>query len=129
MMVPVFDTNILIDFLQGNPKAKAEFDLYEEKIISRITWMEVMIGVKGREQEDLVRAFLASFTVADIDSHISNEAVKIRRGTRIKLPDAIILATARCNNALLVTRNTRDFKEDSPEVRVPYVTVLKNPVS
>jgi len=125
MMVPVFDSNILIDFLQGLPQAKEEFDLYEEKMISRITWMEVMIGVKDPSHEDLVRSFLASFSVMDIDSGISNEAVNIRRGSKIRLPDAIILATARCHNAILVTRNTRDFKEDSPEVRVPYVTVRK----
>jgi predicted nucleic acid-binding protein len=86
-------------------------------------------GVKDSEQEDPVRAFLASFTASNIDSHVSNEAVKIRRGSQIKFPDAIILATARSNNAFLVTSNTRDFKEDSPEVRVPFVTVLKNSVS
>ena len=33
----------------------------------------------------------------------------MRRERRIKLPDAIILATAEIENRLLITRNTRDF--------------------
>jgi predicted nucleic acid-binding protein len=47
-------------------------------------------------------------------------AVRIRRGARIKLPDAIIWASARTNGALLMTRNTKDYPKDDPFVRVPY---------
>ena len=35
----------------------------------------------------------------------------IRRNHTIKLPDAIIAATADCENLTLVTRNTNDFKK------------------
>jgi predicted nucleic acid-binding protein len=38
----------------------------------------------------------------------------------MRLPDAIILATARAESALLVTRNTKDFPRDDPASRVPY---------
>ena len=36
------------------------------------------------------------------------------------VPDAIILATARVENLILVTRNTKDFAADEPGIRVPY---------
>jgi predicted nucleic acid-binding protein len=36
------------------------------------------------------------------------------------LPDAIILATARCHQLQLATRNTRDFPEELAGVVVPY---------
>jgi hypothetical protein len=38
----------------------------------------------------------------------------------MKLPDAIIWASARCNGRLLVTRNTKDFPAGDPVVRYPY---------
>jgi predicted nucleic acid-binding protein len=39
---------------------------------------------------------------------------------RIKLPDAIILATARVSNRQLVTRNIKDFPAGTAGVRAPY---------
>ncbi len=38
----------------------------------------------------------------------------------MKLLDAIILATAQVNGAILITRNTHDFPAAMPGVRVPY---------
>ena len=37
-----FDSNILIDLLDGDIRAKAEIDRAERPWISRITWIEVM---------------------------------------------------------------------------------------
>jgi predicted nucleic acid-binding protein len=51
---------------------------------------------------------------------IAEQAVALRRDRRVKLPDAVIWATARSMGALLVTRNTKDFPADDPGVRVPY---------
>ena len=55
-----------------------------------------------------------------IDSEIAGIAVTIRRRFKIRLPDAIIWASAQRENALLVSRNTKDFPVDSPGVRAPY---------
>jgi len=38
----------------------------------------------------------------------------------MRLPDALIWASAQHESALLVSRNTRDFPADAPGVRVPY---------
>ena len=38
----------------------------------------------------------------------------------MKLPDALVRASAQAEAALLVTRNIRDFPADDPGVRVPY---------
>ncbi|MEY4760096.1 MAG: hypothetical protein RLZZ268_1594 [Cyanobacteriota bacterium] len=46
--------------------------------------------------------------------------VACRRSLGLKIPDAIILATARCHRLQLVTRNTRDFPESLGDVQVPY---------
>ena len=56
----------------------------------------------------------------DITRPIAREAVTLRRAHKMKLPDAIIWATAQTESALLVTRNTRDFPKHEPGIRVPY---------
>ena len=116
---PLFDTNILIDFIAGLPQAKKELSRYSSRSISIATWIEVLTGV-APNQESMARAFLKSFTIYHTTEEISEQAVLVRRRLRIKLPDAIILATAEVEDLLLVTRNTRDFPEGMSGVRVPY---------
>jgi predicted nucleic acid-binding protein len=44
----------------------------------------------------------------------------MRRQMRIKMPDAIILATAEVAGRVLVTRNVKDFPSGMRGVKVPY---------
>jgi predicted nucleic acid-binding protein len=119
MVKVLFDTNILIDYLNGVKEAKRELERFEDKAISVITWMEVMVGTTP-ETEAGTRAFLAGFAHLAINDQVAERAVALRQGKRIKLPDAIVWATAQTSSRLLVTRNTRDFTADEPGVRVPY---------
>ena len=122
LMKAVFDSNILIDYLNGIPESKDELSLYSDKHISIISWIEVMAGVSGSNKEEkTVRKFLDSFTLRNVTLAIAEKSVTIRKQNRIRLPDSIIWATAQTENLLLVTRNTRDFPEDNPGIRVPYV--------
>lgn len=118
-MRALFDTNILIDYLNGIELAREELERFPEALISVITWTEVMVGTKP-EEEIAVRKFLARFKQVPIDQKVAERAVLIRLKTRIRLPDAIIRASAELENALLVSRNTKDFPEGEPWVRVPY---------
>ena len=115
----LLDTNVLIDYLNGVDAASDEIARYDNPMISPITWMEVMVGALDHEQ-DAVRAFLARFVQVAIDAEVADAAVALRRVHRLRLPDAIIWASAHCENALLVTRNTKDFPADAPNVRIPY---------
>jgi predicted nucleic acid-binding protein len=118
-MRATFDTNILVDFLNGVDSARREIDRFDERSISIVTWMEVMVGTIP-DDEPAVRAFLRSFRVVPIDDAVASEAVTLRRAHRIRLPDAIIWATARTERALLVTRNTKDLPSGDVGIRVPY---------
>lgn len=120
MVKALFDTNILIDFLNGRDEARQEMSRYEEKAISIITWMEVMIGTEEAVAEQ-TRAFLQSFTIIPLADAVAERAVSLRRKARIKLPDAVIWASADVHSMLLVTRNTKDFPTDAPGIRVPYM--------
>jgi len=118
----VFDTNILIDDLRDVAAATEELQRYgpEDKSISLITWIEVFAGAKPTN-EAVTRALLYEFHVLSATEEIAERSAVIRRDSRIKLPDAIIWATAQVGGPMLVTRNTRDYPPGSISVRVPYV--------
>lgn len=119
-MKAVFDTNILIDYLKGIDAARQELDRHDRPLLSVISWMEVMVGAVDDAEGTRIRRFLARFDTQPVDTRVAEIAVRLRRERRIRLPDAIIWATARTRDALLVTRNTRDFPAHEPDVRVPY---------
>jgi predicted nucleic acid-binding protein len=81
--------------------------------------MEVMVGARRLNQEQATRRFLARFTHLPVSEAVVEQAVSIRSKYGIKLPDAIIDATAQSENRLLITRNVKDFK-NSPSVIFPY---------
>lgn len=118
-MKALLDTNILIDYLNGVEAARNEIQRYTAPCISPISWMEVMVGASA-EDEPVLRRFLAGFQQLAIDREIAERAVLIRRQSRIRLPDAIIWASAQSIGALLVTRNSKDFPASEPGVRIPY---------
>jgi len=118
-VIAVFDTNIIIDALNGLSEADAEYALYERVLISRITWMEVLVG--AQEDDTQLRDFIEThFEIIPLDLEVAEVAVRLRRTHRIRLPDAIIWATAQARHAVLVSRNTKDFNRDWDGIRIPY---------
>jgi predicted nucleic acid-binding protein len=120
-----FDSNIVIDALRGFPQAHRELrrgrSMGGRLWVSRLVWTEVMSKGSG---EALSRAqyFLTGFGIDEIDEEVSARAALLRRERpRLKLPDAIILASALTRGRILVTRNTKDFPVDMPGVRIPYL--------
>ena len=119
-MKAVFDTNILVDYLAGIEAAKDELARYRIRQISIITVIELMVGAQDAGQEASIRGFLSSFEVLELSTEIADEAIRLRRQLRLKIPDAIVYATARTQGCLLVSRNTRELKSEWPDIRIPY---------
>jgi predicted nucleic acid-binding protein len=116
----LFDTNILIDHLNGVSKATQEIARSKNPAISVITWIEVMTGAASSSEEAILRAFLSNFQYLEMTREVAERAAVIRRQKRLKMPDAIILATAEAGGRLLVTRNVKDFPSGTRGVRAPY---------
>lgn len=122
----LFDTNIFIDMLGGCHQASIELNSYDEPAISAITYMELRAGEIARPQDkSRLDALLTTFTLLPIDWEITNVAIAIRGNSlvippKIKLPDAIIGATAVRWGLALVTRNPMDFAALSIPLHVPY---------
>lgn len=119
-MTGLLDTNILIDLLAGYEPARKEAAKYTALAISRVSWMEVLIGAPDAAIQSTWESFLDEFDVVELDEEVCRQAIALRKQHRMKLPDAIIWASSIIYGANLVTRNTRDFPPTTPGVRVPY---------
>jgi len=107
----LIDTNVVIDFSHGifSEKSKnfvAEI-LNKEPIISAITQIE-LLGFSVVPPQ--IESFVRYTSIVGINNSVIEKTIEIRKRHRIKLPDAIIAATALVNNLTLLTRNIADFK-------------------
>jgi predicted nucleic acid-binding protein len=115
----LFDTCILVDRLRGVDAARIEIDACETPAISIVTRIEILAGGPA-VAEAATRRLLAQFTTIPLDDEIAERTAGIRRETRLKLPDAVILATALGRGLTLVTRDEKAFGLEHPGVRIPY---------
>ncbi|HVT63150.1 MAG TPA: type II toxin-antitoxin system VapC family toxin [Legionellaceae bacterium] len=109
----LIDTNVVSDYLSASFSAKgtAFLDDIIDAIphISVITQIELLCWDAGAATEQKVKNFIADSVIMEIDSEVISRCVSLRKGKRIKTPDAIIAATALANEYVLVTGNERDF--------------------
>lgn len=104
-MTGLLDTNIALYLLGGRLAAPLPSGDYG---VSVITEMELLSWPSLRpEEETRVNAFLSSVTVCDLTPAIRTRTVQLRRDERLKLPDAIICATAIENGVDLWTNDAR----------------------
>ena len=114
-MSKVFDSNILIYHLNGRLNALGismlEQGLQENAAISIITRIEIL-GWSGQSGEALLlaRNLLDRFVEQPLTDEVADLCIELRQQRRLKIPDAIIGATALHMNLPLVTRNTDDFR-------------------
>jgi predicted nucleic acid-binding protein len=99
----VFDTNILIDYLNGIEDAKIELAKYSIRQISVISLIEVMVGATTESEENAIRGFLGTFEILELSAEIASQAIAIRKQYCLKIPDAIVYATARTQGCMLVS--------------------------
>ena len=111
----LIDSNILIYFLNNQLPAEAEAFLKRAIInraaISVITRIEILSRPGDetsihRPDVDLINQFVEQ----PLTEEIVQKCIDLRRSHRIKIPDAIIAATALYLQIPLATRNTDDFK-------------------
>jgi len=83
--------------------------------------MEVLgFHFRNPKEEDFIREMTEVFRLLFIDQKVADMAIEIRRKCRIKLPDAIIAATAKVLNLCLVTRNIHDFEKVEIQIANPF---------
>ena len=101
----LLDTDIFVDHLRGARRISPGDDTIAYSVVTRA---ELMAG-RGTE-EDQVTLLLAPFLELHVDRAVAERAGRLSRGSRLRLPDALIAATALEHDRTLVTRNIRDFE-------------------
>lgn len=98
----LLDTNAIIYFLNGKFLLNNEYNIF----ISIISEIELLCYPKiTSEEENIIKDFLNNINIINLDKYIKHETIAIKREISIKLPDAIILATAKVNNLILLTQD------------------------
>lgn len=107
----VIDTNVLIAWQKARRLIGVEKDSEVMPVYSVITQIEAL-GFHGlsEESERVIESYIGVGQTVGIDAEIIAETIRIRKQARIKTPDAIIAATALCQDVELWTANTDDFK-------------------
>lgn len=126
----VVDTAPIIYLLEGHAQflplfvglfeaeARAELQI----VISTITLAEVLTGPLRAGNDALAQRYekaLAHYTVAPVTSALAAMAARMRARYRLKLPDALQLATALDQEAVALVTHDRDFD------RVEGLTILR----
>lgn len=110
------DSNVCIYHFDGAPETQSFFASLtpeEDKLFySFITRIELLGYPKltSREKRE-IDAFLSAFTKVNMTDEIENLVIRLRQSRRIKIPDAIIAASAIYTESVLVTRNEKDFRK------------------
>lgn len=115
----LWDTNTAIYYLQQQfPPAAEKFidELLAEAppAISAITEIELLCWKAATEKDlEVLHNFISDALIIDLEQPIKIKTADIRKQHKIKLPDAIIAATAIIYNLTLISRDTKDFQDIS----------------
>ena len=119
------DSNVLIDYIaeRFDPERLTKLDLiFDIELNTSIIWKIEVLGFNVPEVEEVkLYNFFSIANVIGLTNEISELTISLRKSVKIKIPDAIIAATAIIHNLTLLTRNLKDFK-DLPDLTIedPY---------
>jgi predicted nucleic acid-binding protein len=109
----LIDTNVVSDYLSASFPAAgmALMDTAVDAVpnISIITQIELLCWNTDETTTQNVKNFITDSIVLYISPDVITQCVNIRKGKKIKTPDAIIAATALAHGYTLITNNEKDF--------------------
>ena len=112
----LIDTNVAIDYIgQVLPE---EILTVLDSIIDNTFYISVinkieLLGFSNitKKEEIKFQEFINAANVIELNDDVVNKTIYIRRQRKVKLPDAIIAATAGVYDLVLLSRNDKDFKK------------------
>ena len=123
----LLDSNVIIGFLAARIPASGmraiSIIVDQTPCISVISQIEVLRFTDTPENEKILADFIDLSIIHSLSPGIVRRTIELCRQKKIKLPDAIIAATALNEDFILVTRNIDDFKNISDlELLNPWET-------
>ena len=109
----LIDTNVVSGYFSASfsPAGMALIDTAIDAIpnLSVITQIELLCWKTDAAIEQGIKEFIADSNVLNITPDVIAACVDLRKGKKIKTPDAIIAATALAYNYTIITNNEKDF--------------------
>jgi tRNA(fMet)-specific endonuclease VapC len=100
----ILDTNTLLFYLQGKLEIKYDISNIGISIITKIEYLvNPSLGVQDIHLFNSLEEYINIFYLSDKEEAVFKETIKIRKKHKLKLPDALIAATAIVNNATLLS--------------------------
>ncbi len=114
----LLDTNTIIHYLSASLPPSAMLFMHSvvniQSNISVISKIETLgYNFSNVTEKNTMESFVNVSAVLPINDEVVNNTIAIRKSKKIKLPDAIIAATAITNNLTILTNNINDFKNIS----------------
>lgn len=115
----LLDTNLVIYLRNGQLDHTALEVLRNSSLDTCNIIVAEVLGFRFADPEDAqyFEALFATMKNHIFDKEVTRKVIELRQSTAIKLPDAIIAATALVNDLVLWTHNTDDFKK-VPKLRL-----------
>ena len=110
----LIDTSAVIKYLNESlPAGGLKFIdevIDNESQLSFISEIELQVWNPPNEEDlEIYSLFVTQADIVGIDAEIIAEAIRIRKDHQLKLPDAIIAATAITRDLTLIADNDKDF--------------------
>ena len=104
----LFDTNTALYFLGNQLAEPLSAGMYGMSVISEIELLSYPTLSSTEERQ--IRDFISSIEIIGLRSDVKEEAIAFRRQNRLKIPDAIIAASAKVLGATLLTNDSTLLK-------------------
>jgi predicted nucleic acid-binding protein len=115
----LLDSNLVIYLAKGLIDFDAVIIDEYEYYISVITYMEILgFSFKSKNEEKNTKELIDQFKLVHIDNAVIQKVISLRKKNNVKLPDAIICATAMENRMTLYSNDKRLSKIDKIDIRV-----------
>jgi tRNA(fMet)-specific endonuclease VapC len=116
LLMVLLDTNIIIELFKANQQILDEIVKIGIKntCISKITVLELYIGVLNKREQQKVKNFLSNFSQINIDNQIIDRTIELifqyRLSHGLFINDAILAATCLEHKIPIYTLNIKDFR-------------------
>lgn len=124
----VLDSNLIIFISKARIDLEKLRSQYDKFYVSIITYMEVYAyEFTDKTEKVLIDELFDNLEVIEINKEIADQAILYRKNKtkKIKLSDAIILASAKYTNADLLTDDWDDFQNIDSAVTVKNIDELE----
>ena len=113
----IADTDVLIDFLQGEQPASERIALELDQgqlATTAITRFELLAGARTARQQTIIGQLLAALPCLPLEAQSADRAAEVRRalerqGLSIGMGDSLIAGIVLAHRGVLLTRNRRHF--------------------